>query len=159
MKQGTLIRVRGILQALAVGILLAGCASKGPPPAREELPPTTQPGSAARQADASARFAEGVSFAKRGATDKAIAVFRGLTEDYPDLPGPYNNLAVLYASRGRYEEARRVLEKAIELQPDLDTAHENLGDIHVKLAVTAYQRASELGKGNRRARSTRSAGL
>ncbi len=144
--------VGAVLLALAVGILVPGCASNGPPP-RGELPPTTQPSPAAQQADASTRFAEGVNYARRGATDKAISVFQDLTEDYPDLPGPYNNLAVLYASRGRYEEARQVLQKAIELQPGLDTAHENLGDIHVKLAVSAYQRASELREGNRRARS------
>ncbi len=148
--QGTHV-VNRIMPALAI-VLLASCASKGPPPS-EEKPPVTQPSAAARQADASSRFAEGVSYARNGATDKAIAVFRGLTEDYPDLPGPYNNLAVLYASRGRYEDARQVLERAIELQPDLDTAHENLGDIHVKLAVSAYQRATEVGEGNRRARS------
>ncbi len=150
MTQGTHV-VKRIMAALAV-VLLAGCASKAPPPT-EEMPPATQPGTAARQAYASARFTEGVTYARQGATDKAIAVFRDLTEDYPDLPGPYNNLAVLYASRGRYDDARQVLEKAIELQPDLDTAHENLGDIHVKLAVSAYQRASEVGEGNRRARS------
>ncbi len=142
---------RRILHSM-LALLVAGCAADGPP-RQEERSPLTQPAAAAQQADPSARFAQGVSYARRGATDQAIAVFHSLTEDYPDLPGPYNNLAVLYASRGRYEEARKVLEQAIRLQPNLDTAHENLGDIHVKVAVTAYQRAAELGDGNRRARS------
>ncbi len=142
---------RRILHSM-LALLVAGCAADGPPP-QEKRPPVTQPTAAAQQADPSVRFAQGVSYARRGATDQATAVFQALTEDYPELPGPYNNLAVLYASRGRYEEARKVLEQAIRLQPNLDTAHENLGDIHVKLAVTAYQRAVELGDGNRRARS------
>ena len=139
-------------RALALCLVLTGCASKGPRQV-EELPPPTQSNQVAQKADADARFREGVSYAKAGATDKAIAVFQDLTNDYPDLPGPYNNLAVLYASRGRYDDARRVLLDAIQLQPDLDTVHENLGDIYLKLAVNAYQRASQVNEGNRRAHS------
>ncbi len=33
-------------------------------------------------------------------------MFRGLIEDYPELPEPYNNLAVIYAQQGEYDSAR-----------------------------------------------------
>jgi tetratricopeptide (TPR) repeat protein len=41
-------------------------------------------------------------------------VFTKLTDDYPELPEPYNNLAVLYAAAGQYDKARAALEMAIE---------------------------------------------
>ena len=57
----------------------------------------------------------------------AIRIFSSLSEDYPDLPEPYNNLAVLYASQGQYEKAKGALEAAIRTHPSYSTAHENLG--------------------------------
>ena len=47
-----------------------------------------------------ARFIRGVIRNRRGDGDEAIATFRGLTEDYPELPEPHNNLAVIWAKRG-----------------------------------------------------------
>ncbi|HZI84092.1 MAG TPA: tetratricopeptide repeat protein, partial [Casimicrobiaceae bacterium] len=44
-----------------------------------------------------ARFLKGVVQSDQNETDAAIATFQQLTEDYPELPEPYNNLAVLYA--------------------------------------------------------------
>ena len=76
--------------------------------------------------------------------DEAIAVFRALNEDMPELPEPYNNLAVLYAGQGRYDEARRVLETAIVANPSYALAHENLGDIYARMAAQSYQRAAKL---------------
>ena len=74
--------------------------------------------------------------------------FQSLTEDYPELPEPYNNLAVLYSSKGQFEKARVALELAIQTHPSYSTAHENLGDIYAKLASQAYDRALQLDKGN-----------
>jgi tetratricopeptide (TPR) repeat protein len=75
-------------------------------------------------------------------------VFTALTEDYPELPEPYNNLAVLYASQGNYEKAKSALELAIHTHPSYATAHENLGDIYAQLASRAYDRALQLDKTN-----------
>jgi len=47
----------------------------------------------------------------------------------PELPEPYNNLAVLYAARGDHDGARDALLRAISTHPSYATAHENLGDI------------------------------
>lgn len=103
--------------------------------------------------NAEARFLRGVIYAQLGQIKRAIAIFRGLTEQFPNLSEPYNNLAVLHASSGDYDKAREVLLRAVELQPDYETAHENLGDIYVKLAITAYQRAHEAAPRNLRAQS------
>lgn len=97
-----------------------------------------------RYADAQARLAKGVLLAEQNKPDEAIAVFSKLTEDYKDLPEPYNNLAALYASQGQYEKARVALEKALRTNPSYQAAYQNLGDIYGKLASQAYDKALAL---------------
>lgn len=103
--------------------------------------------------DAQARFLKGLILADQGKTRDAIAVFSGLTEDYPELPEPYNNLAVLYASQGQYEAAKNALDMATRAHPGYATAHENLGDIHAKMAAIAYDKAQALDSKNTTAKA------
>ncbi len=102
--------------------------------------------------DARARFLKGVVLTEQTRTDEAIKVFTELTQDYPELPEPYNNLAVLYASQGDYQKARKALETAIRTHPSYAVAHENLGDIYAMLASQAYDKALQLDSGNAAAR-------
>jgi tetratricopeptide repeat protein len=102
--------------------------------------------------DARARFLKGVILAEQNKNTDAIAVFTELTEDYPELPEPYNNLAVLYATQGDYEKARKALEMAIRTHPSYAVAHENLGDIYATLASQAYDKALQLDSNNATAR-------
>jgi Flp pilus assembly protein TadD len=106
---------------------------------------------ASRPREPQARFLKGVAQTEQGQSAAAIATFRGLVEDYPELPEPYNNLAVLYAQKGDYENARVVLETAIRAAPDWAVAHENLGDVYARLAAAQYNRAATLDKGNKTA--------
>jgi ketosteroid isomerase-like protein len=71
-----------------------------------------------------------------------------LTEDFPELPEPYNNLAVLYASQNQFDKARTALEMAIRTNPSYATAHENLGDVYARLASQAYNKALQLDGAN-----------
>jgi len=98
--------------------------------------------------DAQGRFLQGLIFTEQGKTAEAIRVFSGLTADYPELPEPYNNLAVLYASQSQYDKAKSSLEMAIRTHPSYATAHENLGDIYAKMASQAYDRALQLDSSN-----------
>ena len=98
--------------------------------------------------DARARFLKGLIFTEQSKPADAIKIFTALTEDFPELPEPYNNLAVLYASQGQYDKARGALEMAIRTHPSYATAHENLGDIYAKMASRAYDKALQLDKGN-----------
>ena len=98
--------------------------------------------------DAEARFMRGLVLTRLTRTEEAIKAFADITRDYPQLPEPYNNLAVLYAQQGDYEKARDALEAALATHPSYATAHENLGDIYAALAGAAYNRALMLDQGN-----------
>ena len=98
--------------------------------------------------DPQGRFLKGLILTEQKRVQDAILVFTGLTEDFPELPEPYNNLAVLYASQGNYDKAKSALELAIHTHPSYATAHENLGDIYAQLASRAYDRALQLDKTN-----------
>ncbi len=98
--------------------------------------------------DARARFLKGLILTEQSKPADAIRIFTGLTEDFPELPEPYNNLAVLYASQGQYDKARTALEMSIRTHPSYATAHENLGDIYAKMASQAYDKALQLDKNN-----------
>jgi tetratricopeptide (TPR) repeat protein len=103
---------------------------------------------AGKPRDAQGRFLKGLILTEMNRPNEAIPVFAKLSEDYPELPEPYNNLAVLYASQGLYEKARVALESSIRTHPSYATAHENLGDIYSKLASQAYDKALQLDSSN-----------
>jgi ketosteroid isomerase-like protein len=99
---------------------------------------------AQRPADANPRFQKGVILADLRRTGEAIVVFQRLVEDYPALPEPMNNLAVLYSEQGQMEKARSMLEAAIRSKPSYGTAFQNLGDLYTRLASRAYSRALQI---------------
>lgn len=98
----------------------------------------------AKPKDPMMRFLKGISLSQAGRTTDAIGVFVKLTEDYPELPEPFNNLAVLYAQQGQYDKSRNALEMAIRTNPSYATAYENLGDVYAKLASQAYSKALQI---------------
>ncbi len=98
--------------------------------------------------DAQGRFLKGLIYTEMNKPAEAIAVFTKLTEDYPELPEPYNNLAVLYAQQKQYDKARTALEMAIRTHPSYAIAYENLGDVYAKLASQAYDKALQLDNAN-----------
>lgn len=103
---------------------------------------------ASKPRDAQVRFLKGVVLSELNRSSDAITIFQKLTEDYPELPEPYNNLAVLYAQQRQYDKARNALEMAIRTHPSYATAHENLGDIYARLASQAYDKALALDSSN-----------
>jgi tetratricopeptide (TPR) repeat protein len=108
---------------------------------------------AQKPGDPNARFTKGLILAEQNKTAEAIEVFTALARDYPELPEPYNNLAVLYASQGQYEKARQQLEKSIRTHPSYATAYENLGDVYTKLASQAYDKALQFDSSNSAAKN------
>jgi Flp pilus assembly protein TadD len=173
--------VRAALWLLATGFAPAlAQQAPPPPPTSATLQPQRTPGLSPELAEASgmiregqyvtalekidgvlagdaknpqARFLKGVVQSDLSETDAAIETFQGLTQDYPELPEPYNNLAVIWATKGEYDKARRALETALLTRPDYGIAHENLGDIYARLAGLEYDRALALDKGNKSAQA------
>lgn len=80
---------------------------------------------------------------------EAITILKNITERFPEMAAPYNNLAALYAASNDLDDARRTLEKAIHAQPNYALAQENLGDVYLALAKAAYARARTLNPNNR----------
>lgn len=102
---------------------------------------------ATRPRDPQMRFIKGMVQQTAGQADDALATYLELTQDYPELPEPHNNLAVLLAARGKTQEARAELELALRANPGYATAHENLGDIYLQLASQSYELARQNGGG------------
>ena len=98
--------------------------------------------------DPQMRFLKAVIQLDTGKRAEAIAAFTQLTQDAPELPEPYNNLAVIYASQNQFDKARAALESAIRTNPSYATAQENLGDVYARLASQAYSKALQLDQNN-----------
>ncbi len=94
--------------------------------------------------DPQMRFLQGSAQSASGDQAAAITTFTQLTQEYPELPEPYNNLAVLYASQGQLEEARSALLQAVRNNPSYPVAYENLADIYLRLAHEALTQATKL---------------
>ncbi len=76
-----------------------------------------------------------------GQTQAAMDTLRALTQAYPELPEPHNNLAALLVRENRHDEALAALQAALRARPDYALALENLGDLHLALAAQAFARA------------------
>ena len=104
-----------------------------------------------RPREPQARFLKAVALADHDKVDDAIAVYRGMTADFPEMPEPHNNLAVLYSRKGELALARDELVIALQTAPDYGVARENLGDVYAALAAEQYDKAATLDKRNRSA--------
>ena len=102
---------------------------------------------ATRPNDPQMRFLRAQALHDTGRIDEAMATYLRLTQEHPELPEPHNNLAVLLAGRHQLEAARAALEAALRANPSYATAHENLGDIQLRLALQSWARARELDPG------------
>jgi Flp pilus assembly protein TadD len=97
---------------------------------------------AAQPSDPAMRFLRGVMLTESKREAEALQVFERLTQDFPELPEPFNNLAVLLAARGQIDRSREMLESALRNDPNYLTAQQNLGDVFARLAVRAYAAAA-----------------
>ena len=76
-----------------------------------------------------------------GRRDEAMAAYQQLINAYPEIPEPYNNLAILTADGGKgdIDHAIELLDRAITANPNFATAHENLGDLYALKALQNYR--------------------
>jgi tetratricopeptide (TPR) repeat protein len=107
--------------------------------------PRLEKASAADPRDVQMRFLLGVALMELQRDDEALAHFSRMVQDYPELPDPYNNIALLHARGGRLEPARQALETALRNDPTHRAARTNLGQVHLLLAVQAWELAAAEG--------------
>ena len=108
---------------------------------------------AQNKSDVTLQFLKGLVLARMNRLDQAAEIFQHITEEHPELPEPFNNLAVVHAARGDFEAAQKALQMAINTHPSYATAHENLGDIYAKMASQAYNHALQLDEANSSAKA------
>ena len=82
-----------------------------------------------------------------------------ITQQFPELPEPYNNLAALAANQGSWIEARDYLELALKLRPSYTVASANLGEVYIRLAAQAYDNAAKDAVLNQRQYTNRAKAL
>jgi len=99
---------------------------------------------ASKPNDPDLQLQRGVALTQLNRNTEAIASFQKLIESHPELPGAYNNLAVLYGNQGNYEKAREALEMALRTNPAYSTAFRNLGDVYARMAGQAHKKALAL---------------
>ncbi len=101
--------------------------------------------------NAQARFQRAWAMARAGRDNDATQAFAEMAQDFPELPEPHNNLALLYAKHGDLKRAEAELLLAIEAKPDYAIAYSNLGDVYRRLAEQAYGDAVRRNPGDSRA--------
>jgi len=146
-----------LLPALAAAFLLSGCAA-GPARAPEPERPVARADSrAVRNADgdranvpegALAAHTAAIDAMRRGDDAAALAELERLIASYPELPGPYVNLAIVHRRAGRDDDALASLERALALDPGHPEANNELGILlrergEFDAAEAAYRRALE----------------
>ena len=82
-----------------------------------------------------------------------------ITQQFPELPEPYNNLAALAANQGNWIEARDYLELALKLRPSYAIASANLGETYIRLSAESYDNAAKFAQLNQRQYTNRAKAL
>ena len=101
-----------------------------------------------RPKDAQMRLLKGLVQRDAGKPSDALITFARMTEDFPELPEPYNNLGVIYADQNQLDKARTAFEMALRTNPSYSTAHENLADVYGHLSSAAYNKALQIDLSN-----------
>jgi Tfp pilus assembly protein PilF len=131
------------LLALVLGACgTAGGARTAPTPVE---PPIEELAAQAAPAEAVSAHERGVAAMQGDNLTEAELELEQLVLAYPDYPGPYVNLAIVYMREGRDEEARAALEEALARDPDHAAAGNQLGIVlrrqgHFDAAEQAYLR-------------------
>jgi tetratricopeptide (TPR) repeat protein len=136
-----LLPVSLLLCAAVAAHAQAGPAD-GPLSALESRLQWAQRQAAANPRDAQARFLVGVVLMDLQRDDEALPYFQRLAQEFPELPDPQNNIALLHARAGRLESAREALESALRNDPEHHLARVNLGQVYLMLAVQAWEHAA-----------------
>lgn len=93
--------------------------------------------------DAQTRFVHGVVLMELARDAEALEVFTRLSQEFPELPEPMNNIGLLHARNGRLDAARVALEMALRNDATHRPARANLAEVHLMLAVAAWEQLGQ----------------
>jgi tetratricopeptide (TPR) repeat protein len=143
-----------LISCALIAIALAGCSSATPRVAADRESVVVAPASAGDDAETAAEiperalrsFERALAAMSAGDWTNAELELEQLVLDYPELPGPHVNLAIVYLESGRVDEARLALDRALELAPNHPAANNRLGMLlreagEFAAAEAAYRRA------------------
>jgi tetratricopeptide (TPR) repeat protein len=102
--------------SFALALCIAGCASAppAPPPVAEPAQATAAPAEPVIPERANQQFAQAVALLQAGKLTDAELELKQLILAYPQYPGPYVNLGLLYERAGKYSEAEQALRQATQ---------------------------------------------
>lgn len=98
-----------------------------------------------RGTDVQLMFQHARALAALGRIDEAVAMYTEMTQRFPELPEPWNNLAALYAQQGELDRAQEALQMSLLANPNYAAARANMGDIQLMLALRTYRNAASQG--------------
>ena len=100
---------------------------------------------AADPKNAQLRFMHGVVLMDLARDAEALALFTKLSQDYPELADPFNNIALLQVRNGQLDAALVALQAALRNDPTHRTARANLGQVYLMLAVQNWAQLASTG--------------
>ena len=133
------------------GLLASGKAAEALPEIDARL--AKSKGGDSQGEDVQMLFLKGRALNILGRPQEAKAVYTDMTQRFPELPEPWNNLAALEVADGRLEQAKMALEAALRNDPNYPVAHENMGDLFMMMAARSYNDALRLAPQNAGARN------
>ncbi|ARP80715.1 hypothetical protein CAL12_07605 [Bordetella genomosp. 8] len=95
--------------------------------------------------DVQLEFQHARVLAAMGRDQEALDIYEDMTSRYPELPEPWNNMAVIYAKRGEIDRAETAVRNALRADPNYAAARANLADIQLAQAKRSYGEAAKLG--------------
>lgn len=88
-------------------------------------------------------FLKALVFSKQDKLEESIKTYEYLTNNFPELAEPHNNLGVIFAKQNKLDKAQQSFEMAIRIRPDYANALENLGDVYLRLADNLFEIAQK----------------
>lgn len=123
---------KAFISGAVLALALAGCASSGPQRPAVGADREAHAGAAAHSApevrgENAELFERAVALLMQGRLTEAEALLLEVTEDQPELAGPWVNLAQVYQAQGRADDAIAALEQAVLANPGNCAARTELG--------------------------------
>jgi tetratricopeptide (TPR) repeat protein len=116
-----------------LAVLIGGCASAPPAPPPAEMEAVANPAEPVVPERAAQEFAQAVAMLEAGRNTDAELELKQLALAYPEFPGPYFNLGLLYERTGKLKEAQESLQEALKRGLPSAPAYTQLGVVERKL--------------------------